>query len=54
MSKEKQKKPCYFDERYNRIVHVFEIHSWRCNCGQKMVRTPMKEDNFFFYGKGPK
>lgn len=48
----KEKKNCYFDEKRKRMVHVFEIHSWRCNCGSKVVRKPMKEESFFFFGKG--
>jgi hypothetical protein len=49
----KTKKDCYFDEKRSIMIHVFEIHAWRCNCGKKTNRVAIKEESLMFlFGKG--
>lgn len=49
----KPKKDCYFDEKRGIMIHVYEIHAWKCNCGKKTNRVAIKEDfSIFVFGKG--
>lgn len=41
------KKNCYFDEKKKIMIHIFDIHSFKCRCGQRAIRKPIKDDNVF-------
>jgi len=47
----KKEKECYLDKERNLWIHVYAIHDFKCRCGEKVNRVPIKEDKNFFYGK---
>lgn len=51
-NRDKKCKPCYFDEKRKAVVHFFAVHSCRCTCGEKIIRTPVKKDDLFLFGGG--
>lgn len=47
-------KACYFDEDRQLFIHVFKIHCCRCNCGKRVIKTPVTRIQGFLYGKKAK